>query len=121
MKTILTYSSLDAQAPWPALQTQQLDHWHTLATITAAEVILEHLHQDARAFRVKVRLQMADASLHAESRDSTLEGALLLATREVERQVEVRRTKPPGPAKKAPQRSAISQAAPVAGREEGVK
>jgi ribosome-associated translation inhibitor RaiA len=109
MKTILTYTSLDTQAPWPTLLTQQLDHWHSLATITAAEVVLEHQRHDGLAFCVKVRLEVSGPSLRAEARDSTLEGALHLATRDVERQIEARKAKPVGPEKSAQQTSAVSR------------
>jgi ribosome-associated translation inhibitor RaiA len=94
MKTTLTYTSLDAQAPWPTLLTQQLDHWRSLATITAAEVVLEHQHRDQQGFRVKVRLEVAGPSLRAETSDATLEGALLKATQNLEHQIEARKTKP---------------------------
>jgi ribosome-associated translation inhibitor RaiA len=96
MKTTLTYTSLDAQAPWPALLTQQLDHWHTLATITAAEVVLEHQHRDEKGYHVKVRLEMAGPSLRAEACATTLDGALLLVTQEVARQIQSRKDKPVG-------------------------
>jgi hypothetical protein len=94
MKTILTYSSLKPEAPWPALLTQQLDHWHTLTTISAAEVVLEHQRADARAFRVKVRLEVPGPGLRADASDSTLEGALLLATRDLEHQIQARISQP---------------------------
>jgi ribosome-associated translation inhibitor RaiA len=108
MKTTLTYTSLDAQAPWPALLTQQLEHWRTLATITAAEVILEQQHKDERAFRVKVRLEVAGPSVRAEARDATLEGALLLVTRDVDRQIQGRKGKPMRPSHNEPELKAPS-------------
>ena len=94
MKTVLTYSSLNAEAPWPALLTEQLAHWRSLATITAAEVVLEHQRDHARAFRVKVRLEVPGPGLLTEARDSTLEGALLMATHDLERQIQARKSKP---------------------------
>ena len=96
MKTTLTYTSLSADAPWPALLTQQLDHWHSLTTITSAEVVLEHQRADARAFRVKVRLEVPGPGFRTEASDSTLEGALLMATRDLEQQIQARKTKPLG-------------------------
>lgn len=100
MKTTLTYTSLNAQVPWPALLAQQLDHWHSLTTISNAEVVLEHQGKDARAYRVKVRLEVPDAGLHTDASDTTLEGALLMATRDLEHQIQAYKTKPPGRGKR---------------------
>ncbi len=108
-KQVLTYNSLDADVPWPALLTQQLDRWHSLTPITAAEVVLEHQRNDARAFRVKVRLALPGPGLRAEASDSTLEGALLLATRDLEHQIQARQTKPTGPGKNTRQPNATSR------------
>ena len=108
MKTTITYTSLNAEVPWPALLAQQLERWHSLTTITAAEVVLEHQRDDARAFRVKVRLEVAGPGLRTEASDSTLEGALLMATRDLEHQIQARQTKPLGPGKNTQQPSAIS-------------
>jgi ribosome-associated translation inhibitor RaiA len=94
MKTTLTYSSLNTEAPWPALLTKQLNHWHSLATISSAEVVLEHQGDDARAFRVKVRLEVTGPGLRAEASDSTLEGALTGATLDLEQQIESRKAQP---------------------------
>lgn len=107
MKTTLTYNSLNAEAPWPALLTQQLDHWHSLTTITSAEVVLEHQRTDARAFRVKVRLEVSGPGLRAEASDSTLEGALLMATRDLEHQIQDRKNQPPAQQNSTQQPSAI--------------
>ena len=109
MKTILTYTTLNAQAPWPSLLTQQLDHWHTLETITVAEVILEHEHHAGGAFRVKVRLEVSGPSLRADASDSTLEGALLRATRDLEEQIQGRKAKPLEQGSITPKHSAASK------------
>ena len=109
MKTTLTYTSLNTQVPWPALLAQQLDHWQSLTTITAAEVVLEHQRGDGQAFRVKVRLEVSGPGLRTEASDSTLEGALLLATRDLDHQIQSRKTKPLGQGKSTRQPSAISR------------
>jgi ribosome-associated translation inhibitor RaiA len=109
MKTTLAYNSLNAQVPWPALLAQQLDHWHSLTTITTAEVVLEHQRDDARAHRVKVQLEVPRPGLRTEASDSTLEGALLMATRDLEHQIQARKTKPLGRGKSTQQPSAISR------------
>ena len=108
-KQVLTYTSLNTQVPWPALLAQQLDHWHSLTTITAAEVILERQWGDGQAFRVKVRLEAPGPGLRTEASDSTLEGALLMATRDLEHQIQARQTKPVGQVKNRRQPSAISK------------
>jgi len=92
MNSTLTYNN--ANAPWPPLLAQQLEHWHTLATFTLAEVILEQQRDHGHAFRVKVRLEVPEHELRTEASDRTLEGALLLATRNLEHQVQSRKTKP---------------------------
>ena len=97
MKTTLTYTS--AQVPWPGLLAQQLEHWHSLTTITTAEVVLEHQRDQAQAFRVKVRLEVPGAGLHTDASDATLEGALQMATRDLEHQIQDRQSKPLGPEK----------------------
>jgi hypothetical protein len=106
MKTTITYNTLDAQAPWPTLLTQQLEHWHTLAPISAAEVILEHQFHDGAGFRVKVRLEVSRRSLRTDASDPTLEGALLMATQDLERQIQTGNTKPIGRARSPRQPSA---------------
>ena len=95
MKTTLTYTSLNAQVPWPALLAQQLDHWRSLTPITAAEVVLEHQRGDGQAFRVKVRLTVPGPGLRTAASDSTLEGALLVVTRDLEHQIQARKAKVP--------------------------
>jgi len=107
MKTTITYTSLNAEVPWPALLAEQLEHWHRLTPITAAEVVLEHQRNDARAFRVKVRLEVAGPGLRAEASESTLEGALLMATRDLDHQIQARIAKPLGPGKSPRLPSAI--------------
>jgi ribosome-associated translation inhibitor RaiA len=111
MNATLTYTSLNAQVPWPALLAQQLDLWHSLTPITAAEVVLQHLRGDDQAFRVKVRLDVPvpGPGLRTEARDSTLEGALLMATQDLERQIQTRKTKPLQLGKSTRQPSAISR------------
>jgi uncharacterized protein YqfA (UPF0365 family) len=42
MKTTLRYLRLNAQATWHHQVEEQLKHLHSLAAITAAEVVLEH-------------------------------------------------------------------------------
>ena len=114
----MTYTSRNAQVPWPALLAQQLEHWHSLTTITAAEVVLDHQRADARAFRVKVSLEVAGAGLCTEATDATLEGALLSATRDLDHQIQARKTKPLGQGKSTRRPSAISRRRtdPQAGR-----
>ena len=100
MKTTLRYLSLNAQATWHRQVEKQLQHLHSLTPITAAEVVLEHQREARPAFRVQVCLEVPgprlDAkathrarqgarlihgpALHAESRENTLEAALLKAT-----------------------------------------
>lgn len=109
MKTTITYTSLNVEVPWPAVLAEQLEHWHRLTPITAAEVVLEHQRSDARAFRVKVRLEVAGPSLRAEACESTLEGALLMATRDLDHQIQARIAKPLGPGKSPRPPSAISK------------
>lgn len=115
MKTTLTYTSLDTQAPWPALLTQQLEHWHTLTTITNAEIVLDLQRDSSRAFRVKVRLEGLTPGLRTTASDSTLEGALLKATQDLERQIQARQTKTLGQGKSPRQSGAISRRGPRLG------
>jgi ribosome-associated translation inhibitor RaiA len=110
MKTTLRYLSLNAQATWHRQVEEHLKHLHSLAAITAAEVVLEHQRDAKPAFRVQVRLEVPGPgthakatrhtreaarlihgpALHAESRDNTLEAALLKATHELEHQIQAR-------------------------------
>ena len=104
MKTTVRYLSLNAQASWHRQVEEQLKHLHSLAAITAAEVVLEHQREAKPAFRVQVRLEVPGPglhpkatrhtrqaallihgpALHAEARDNTLEAALLKATQDLE-------------------------------------
>jgi ribosome-associated translation inhibitor RaiA len=115
MKTVLTYTSPDGQTPWPALLQPHLDNWHSLTAITAAGVILEQQHKDPQPFRVKAWLETAGVRLQVETRDSTLDGAVLLAAREMERQIEALKNKRAAREEKALQRSGSSR--PRTGRE----
>ncbi len=116
MKTTLTYTSLNTLVPWPALLAQQLDHWHSLTTITAAEIVLEHERDSSRAFRVKVRLEVPRADLRADASDATLEGALRKANTDLELQIQVGNAKPPGQGKSTRQPNAIPKPKPAIGR-----
>jgi ribosome-associated translation inhibitor RaiA len=109
VKSTLTFNTREAQVPWPSLLTQQLERWQSLTTIAAAEVVLEQQRGNGRAFRVKVRLEVAGPGLNTEASDSTLEGALLLATRNLEHQIRGRKSKPLGQSKIPPQPRALSQ------------
>ena len=111
MKTTIRYLSLNAEAPWHRHVEEQLQHLHTLTPITAADVALEHQRETKPAFRVQVRLEVPGPGvhvkatrhtrqaglllhgppLHAEGRDSTLEAALLKATRDLEHQIQARK------------------------------
>ena len=128
MKTTLRYRSLNAQAAWHRQVEEQLKHLHSLAPITAAEVILEHQREAKPAFRVRVRLEVPgpglhpkstrhtrDAelllhgpALHAEARDNTLEAALLKATQNLEHQIQARQLRRLERGKSKLQLSAIS-------------
>ena len=110
MKTTLRYLSLNAEAAWHRQVEEQLKHLHSLTSITAAEVVLEHQREAKPAFRVQVRLEVPGPgmhakatrhtreaarrihgpALHAEARDNTLEAALLKATQDLEHQVQAR-------------------------------
>ena len=128
MKTTLRYLSLNAQAAWPRLVKQQLNHLHSLTAITAAEVALEHQREAKPAFRIQVRLEVPGPglhakatrhtrqaallihgpALHAEARGNTLEAALLKATRDLEYQVQARQLRRLKRGKSQLQLSAIS-------------
>ena len=128
MKTTLRYLSLNAQATWHRQVEEKLKHLHSLTTITAAEVVLEHQREAKPAFRVQVRLEVPgpglhakatrhtrDAArlvhgpaLHAEARDNTLEAALLKATQDLEHQIQARQLRHRERGKSKLQLSAIS-------------
>lgn len=96
----MTYNSRDPSVPWPPVLAQQLEHWHSLTTLTAAEVILEQQRGDGKAFRVKVRLEVPGPGLRTDASDFTLEGALLKATQDLEQQIQARNAKPSRAGKK---------------------
>ena len=128
MKTTLHYLNLTAQATWHRQVEEQLNHLHSLAPITAAEVVLEHQREAKPAFRVQVRLEVPGPgehakatrhtreaalllhgpALHAEARGNTLEAALLKTTRDLERQVKAHQLRRLERGKSQLQLSAIS-------------
>lgn len=128
MKTTLRYLSLNAQATWHRQVEEQLQYLHSLAAITAADVILEHQREAKPAFRVEVRLEVPGPgmhakatrhtrqgaqrihgpALHAEARDNTLEAALLKATQDLQHQILTRKLRRLGRAKSQLQLSAVS-------------
>ena len=128
MKTTLRYLSLKAQATWHRQVEEQLKRLHRLTAITSAEVVLEHQREAKPAFRVQVRLEVPGPNphanpsrrtrqgarlihgpaLHAMARDSTLEAALLKATRDLEQQVQARQLRRRERGKSKLQLSAVS-------------
>jgi ribosome-associated translation inhibitor RaiA len=94
MSATLTYDSRYTLVRWPPLLAKQLSHWHSLTTVTKAEIILQHRHEDARAYHVEVRLEIPGHALRAVVKDSTLEGALLLANRDLENQIQAGTARP---------------------------
>src|SRR2546428_2557452 len=78
MKTTVRYLSLNAQASWHRQVEEQLKHLHSLAAITAAEVVLEHQREAKPAFRVQVRLEVPGPGLHPKATRHTRQAALLI-------------------------------------------
>jgi hypothetical protein len=128
MKTTLRYLSLNAQATWHRQVEEQLNHLQSLTAMTAAEVVLEHQREAKPAFRVQVRLEVPGPGMHAkatrhtreaarlihgpalhvETRDNTLEAALLKATRDLEHQIQARQLRRLKRGKSQLQLSAVS-------------
>jgi hypothetical protein len=124
MKTNLHYLSRNAQALWHRQTPEQLKHLHSLTTLTAAEVVLEHEPPAQPTFCVRLRQEVRgkgqpasatretrSATLllevparHAEARDSTFEAALLETARYLERLVQARQLPrlKPGQCKRQP-------------------
>ena len=94
MKTTFRYDSLNADAPWPPLVTQQIEHLQSLTAITSSEIVLEHQRESNPSFRVQMRLDIAGSDLHAKASDNTLEAALSKATQDLSDQIQTRKTKP---------------------------
>ena len=128
MKTTLRYLSVNAQATWHRQVAKQLQHLHSLAAITAAEVVLEHQREAKPAFRVQIRLEVPGPgmhakatrharegallihgpALHAEARGDTLEAALLKASQHLEHQIQARQLRRLERGKSQLQLSAVS-------------
>ena len=88
MSATLTYDSRYTRVSRSPLLARQLGRWHSLTTLTKAEIILEHRRQDAKAYQVEVRLEIPGQTLRTVVEASTLEGALLLANQDLEDQVQ---------------------------------
>jgi ribosome-associated translation inhibitor RaiA len=128
MKTTVRYLSLNRQATWHRQVAEQLKHLHSLAAITAAEVVLEHQREAKPAFCVQVRLEVSGPgphpkstrhtrqaalrihgpALHAEARDNTIEAALLKATQDLEHQIRAHQLRHQARGKSRLQLSAVS-------------
>jgi ribosome-associated translation inhibitor RaiA len=94
MSATLTYDSRYKRVSWPPLLARQLGHWHSLTTLTKAQIILEHRRQDAKAYQVEVRLEIPGQALRTFVKGSTLEGALFLANQDLENQIQACKSRP---------------------------
>jgi ribosome-associated translation inhibitor RaiA len=93
MKTSFQFLGLAVRSSWYRLLDQQLDYWQHLATVTAAEVIMERQPQGRPAYRVQVRLEVSGDTLPAEATAPSLKAALLLASQALVAQIDARKAR----------------------------
>src|SRR5260370_38167440 len=92
MNIILCYSGLNARAVWQGLVETQLRKLQTLAAVASARVTLEWQREVKPAFRVLALLEVPGPDFHAEASDHTLQAALLKVVRNLERQIQSRKS-----------------------------
>jgi len=93
MKVLLLYRGLNARAFWQNLVEAQLKKLQSLASIACARVTLELRSEVGPPFRVKALLEVPGPDIHAEASDHTLAAALRKVVRNLERQIQARRTR----------------------------
>jgi ribosome-associated translation inhibitor RaiA len=82
---------LDIHGSSYRLVEQHVDYWQRLTAVTATEVVLERQHQGRGAFRVWARLEVSGENLQVEAISSTLKAALLMASQDLEAQIQARK------------------------------
>ena len=93
MKTTLQFLGLNIHSSWYRLLEQHVDYWQRLAAVTATEVVMERQLQGRPAYRVQVHLEVSGGVLHAETIAHTLKAALLMASQELETQIQARKAR----------------------------
>ncbi len=92
-KILLFYRGLNARAVWHGLVEAQLKRLQKLAAIASARVTLERNREVTPAFKVKALLEVPGPDFHAEASDYTLPAALHKVIRNLERQIQARRSR----------------------------
>jgi ribosome-associated translation inhibitor RaiA len=93
MNTILRYRGLHTRTVWQGEVETQLKRLENLTAIASSEVTLEWQHEIKPAFRVAVLLEVAGPDYHAETRDHTIQAALLKVVKDLERQIRSRKNR----------------------------
>ena len=78
---------LNANAGLRRWLEQQLERFHSLIPVSAAEVLLERERDAAPGFRAHVHLAVPGPDIHAAARDHTLEAAWLKVARNLRQQI----------------------------------
>ncbi len=93
MKILLSFRGLNARAVWHRLVEAQLKRLQHLASIASARVTLERSREIRPPFKVKALLEVPGPDFHAEASDHTLPAALHKVIRNLERQIQSRRSR----------------------------
>ena len=93
MKTTLRFLDLKIHNSWHRMIEHPVDHWQRLTAVSATEMLMERQPDVRPAFRAQVRLAVSGGTLHVEAIARTLKAALTEATRDLERQIQDRRTR----------------------------
>jgi len=93
MKILLSFRGLNARAVWHRLVEAQLKRLQHLAAIASARVTLEWNREIKPSFTVKALLEVPGPDFHAEASDHTLPAALHKVIRNLERQIQSRRSR----------------------------
>jgi ribosome-associated translation inhibitor RaiA len=93
MKTTLQFLGLDIHSSYYRMLEQHVDYWQRLTAVTATDVVMERQPQGKAAYRVQVRLEVSGGDFHTGAIARTLKAALLLASRDLETQIQTRKAK----------------------------
>ena len=86
-------NGLNAHGAWQRLVEGRIKRLYNLAAIASARVTLERRREIKPRFKVKALLEVPGPDFHAEASDHTLPAALHKVIRNLERQIQSRRSR----------------------------
>ena len=93
IKLLLSFRGLNPRDVWHRLVDSQVQRLRNLAAIASARVTVERHRELHPPFKVKALLEVPGPDFHAEASDHTLPAALHKVIRNLERQIQSRKSR----------------------------